>query len=74
VSIDDETILAYLAEYRGFNLAHRAMVKAMAGVGTLPGITRADARLKTSLKRLRRAWGILSAKERIGLMPPPGAL
>jgi hypothetical protein len=71
--MNDEAILAYLAEYRAFDLAHRVLVQATTGAGTLPGITKAETNLRASLHRLQYAWGMLSVQERIGLIPPPSA-
>jgi hypothetical protein len=65
-----EAILAYLSEYRAFDAAHRTMIQAMAGRGTL-GITAADVAQKEALTRLQDAWMALTAEERIGLQPPP---
>jgi hypothetical protein len=69
--MSDEAILAYLAEYRAFEAAHRSMIKAMTGRGTVPGITNADVDRKGLLLRLRQAWGMLTAEERIGMIAPP---
>jgi hypothetical protein len=63
--------LCYLDEYRVFEAAHRGMIHAMTGRGTVPGITPADVERKASLQRLRQAWAMLTAEDRIGLTPPP---
>jgi hypothetical protein len=58
--MSDEAILAYLDEYRAFEAAHRGMVQAMTGRGTVPGITKAEVERKAFLLRLRQAWRMLS--------------
>jgi hypothetical protein len=50
--MSEEDILAYLAEYRAFEAAHRGMVQAMAGRGTVPATTETDVERKALLLRL----------------------
>jgi hypothetical protein len=68
---DDEAVLIYLHEFRQFEAAHRGMIQAMTGRGTVQGITAADVARKQALTRLRNAWRPLTDEEQIGLQPPP---